>query len=278
MAERITGERGGGSGRTPANCWRARQLVQDVAFGQTDRDNLRLREFADLLRERPVPAGGTRRGGARPAAAALMDARPDRSASTTYDRALRVTVDPVRARFGAWYEMFPRSCTPDPARSGTFREAEARLPDIAAMGFDVAVSAADPSDRPHASQGPQQLADAPSPATPAARGRSAPTPAGTPRSSPASAPSTTSTASSRPRARLGLDVALDIAFQASPDHPWVREHPEWFKHRPDGTIKYAENPPKKYQDIYPLDFESADWQSLWARAARRLPVLDRRTA
>ncbi len=62
---------------------------------------------------------------------------------------------------------------------------------------------------------------------------------------------------------LGLQVALDIAFQASPDHPWVREHPEWFKHRPDGSIKYAENPPKKYQDIYPLDFESRDWLGLW---------------
>jgi starch synthase (maltosyl-transferring) len=63
--------------------------------------------------------------------------------------------------------------------------------------------------------------------------------------------------------RLGLDVALDIAFQASPDHPWVREHPEWFKRRPDGSIRYAENPPKKYQDIYPLDFENAHWASLW---------------
>src|SRR5947199_1584836 len=61
----------------------------------------------------------------------------------------------------------------------------------------------------------------------------------------------------------GIDIALDVAFQCSPDHPYVREHPEWFRHRPDGTIKYAENPPKKYQDIYPLDFECADWQNLW---------------
>jgi starch synthase (maltosyl-transferring) len=63
--------------------------------------------------------------------------------------------------------------------------------------------------------------------------------------------------------RLGLEVALDIAFQTSPDHPWVREHPEWFRHRPDGSIKYAENPPKKYQDIYPLNFQSAEWERLW---------------
>ena len=79
-------------------------------------------------------------------------------------------------------------------------------------------------------------------------------------------------------ARHGLEIALDIAFQCSPDHPYVREHPEWFRHRPDGTIKYAENPPKKYQDIYPIDFESSDWQALWEELQRRLPVLDRATA
>ena len=74
---------------------------------------------------------------------------------------------------------------------------------------------------------------------------------------------------------LGIELALDIAFQCSPDHPWVREHPEWFRHRPDGTIQYAENPPKKYQDIYPLDFECDDWRALWDAAARRLRLLDR---
>ena len=75
--------------------------------------------------------------------------------------------------------------------------------------------------------------------------------------------------------RHGLEIALDLAFQASPDHPWVREHPEWFRHRPDGTIKYAENPPKKYQDIYPFDFESDDWQALWHELKQRHRVLDR---
>ena len=75
--------------------------------------------------------------------------------------------------------------------------------------------------------------------------------------------STISTRSAARRERLGLEVALDLAWQCSPDHPWVREHPEWFRHRPDGTIKYAENPPKKYQDIYPFDFECEDWRALW---------------
>ena len=104
----------------------------------------------------------------------------------------------------------------------------------------------------------------PAPTTPAAPGRSARPKGGTRRSTPNSARSTTSTAwSPRPRA-LGIEIALDIAFQCSPDHPYVREHPQWFRHRPDGTIKYAENPPKKYQDIYPIDFECGDWKNLYA--------------
>ena len=85
-------------------------------------------------------------------------------------------------------------------------------------------------------------------------------------------------ASTARRERLGLEIALDLAWQCSPDHPWVREHPEWFRHRPDGTIKYAENPPKKYQDIYPIDFECDDWRGALAGAARRHPLLDRRAA
>ena len=85
---------------------------------------------------------------------------------------------------------------------------------------------------------------------------------------PSSARSTTSTASWRGRATLGLEVALDLAIQCSPDHPWVREHPEWFFHRPDGTIKYAENPPKKYQDIYPVNFYGEDPRPLWQELRR----------
>ena len=84
----------------------------------------------------------------------------------------------------------------------------------------------------------------------------------------------TSTGSSRPARRHGLEIALDLAYQASPDHPYVKEHPEWFRRRPDGTIKYAENPPKKYQDIYPINFESDDWQALWTRTEKRHRVLD----
>jgi starch synthase (maltosyl-transferring) len=190
------------------------------------------------------------------------DSAPDRSASTTYDRVLRVTVDPVRARFSAWYEMFPRSCTSDPRRSGTFREAETRLPDIAAMGFDVLyLPPVHPIGRTHRKGRNNSLTSGPDdPGSPWAIGAEA---GGHLAIEPGLGTLQDFDRFVETAARLGLDVALDIAFQASPDHPWVAEHPEWFKHGPDGSIKYAENPPKKYQDIYPFDFESRDSRGLW---------------
>ena len=129
-------------------------------------------------------------------------------------------------------------------------------------GLRRRLSAADPSDRPHAPQGPEQLADAGAgrsrqPVGDRLRG-------GRPHGDRARARHARRFRSlRRPPRTLGLEVALDIAFQSSPDHPWVHEHPEWFQHRPDGSIKYAENPPKKYQDIYPLDFWCGDWRALW---------------
>jgi starch synthase (maltosyl-transferring) len=224
-------------------------------------DDDRLLELADILRsDRPQ---AERVGVARdPRLRAVMDARPDRSASTTYDRELRVTVDPVRARFSAWYEMFPRSCTPDPSRSGTFREAEARLPEIAAMGFDVVyLPPVHPIGRTHRKGRNNSLTPAPGePGSPWAIGSAD---GGHMAVEPGLGTIDDFDRFVRTAERLGLQVALDIAFQASPDHPWVREHPQWFKHRPDGSIRYAENPPKKYQDIYPLDFEGGERSSLW---------------
>ena len=224
-------------------------------------DSLRLLEVADILRsDRPqVSRVWTARD---PSLRALMDARPDRRASTTYERTLTCVVDSVRARFGAWYEMFPRSVTSDPTRSGTFREAEARLADIAAMGFDVVyLPPVHPIGETHRKGRNNTLTASPGdPGSPWAIGSAA---GGHTAIEPALGTLDDFDRFVRMANRLGLDVALDIAFQASPDHPWVREHPGWFRHRPDGSIKYAENPPKKYQDIYPIDFESAEWESLW---------------
>ena len=127
--------------------------------------------------------------------------------------------------------------------------------------------AADPPDRPRVPQGPRQRDRRPGPTTPAARGRSAAPEGGHTAVHPELGTVDDVRDARRPRrASNGIEVALDLAFQCSPDHPWVTEHPEWFRHRPDGTIQYAENPPKKYQDIYPLDFET---RRLARRCGRR---------
>jgi starch synthase (maltosyl-transferring) len=192
----------------------------------------------------------------------LASPEADRAAATRYGRILRIVVERERARYGAWYEMFPRSAGTDPSRSATFDEATAHLPYIAAMRFDVLyLPPIHPIGRSFRKGRNNSLAAAPDdPGSPwaigAADGGHTAVEAGL------------GTLADFDRfvaaaARHQLEVALDIAFQASPDHPYVEAHPEWFRHRADGTIKYAENPPKKYQDIYPFDFESAGWRALW---------------
>ena len=196
-----------------------------------------------------------------------MAATPDRQTATRLDLVLGVLVERERARFGAWYEMFPRSAGHDPHRSATFDEAAARLPYIAAMGFDVLyLPPIHPIGRSFR-KGPQQHADA------GARDPGSPWAIGSDEGGHTAIEPGLGTLDDFDRfveaaREHGLEIALDIAFQASPDHPYVKEHPEWFRHRPDGTIKYAENPPKKYQDIYPFNFESEDWQALWQELKR----------
>ncbi len=177
-------------------------------------------------------------------------------------RRLKLTVERERARFSAWYEFFPRSAGTDPDRGATLAEAAARLPDIASLGFDVVYL---PPVHPigHTERkGPNNtLNAAPSdPGSPWAIGSEA---GGHTAVHPELGTLDDFDQFVAAAADHGLEVALDLALQCSPDHPWVTEHPEWFKHRPDGSIRYAENPPKQYQDIYPLDFETADWAALW---------------
>jgi starch synthase (maltosyl-transferring) len=181
---------------------------------------------------------------------------------TRYPRLLRVIVERERARFGAWYELFPRSAGTDPSRSATFAEAAARLPGVAAMGFDVLYL---PPIHPigtsfRKGRNNTLTAEPGDPGSPWAIGSAQ---GGHTAVEPGLGTLEDFDRFVAAAATHKLEIALDIAFQASPDHPYVTEHPEWFRHRPDGTIKYAENPPKKYQDIYPFDFGSADWQALW---------------
>ncbi len=193
---------------------------------------------------------------------ALVSQYPELTLATKYDRDLTVWVDRERARYSTWYELFPRSASPDPARHGTLLDVVERLPEIAAMGFDVLYM---PPIHPIGvayRKGPNnsvtaEPGDLGSPwAIGAAEGghKSILPELGTMADFKKLVTAAT---------KSNMELALDIAFQCSPDHPWVKEHPDWFIIRPDGSIQYAENPPKKYQDIYPLNFESPDWRGLW---------------
>jgi starch synthase (maltosyl-transferring) len=197
----------------------------------------------------------------------VMRRARSRRGNATYDRELEVIVDRPAARFAAWYEMFPRSAGTEAGRSATLGEAGDRLPSIAAMGFDVVyLTPIHPIGRAFRKGRNNTLEALPDdPGVPYAIGSEE---GGHDAIEPGLGTLEDFDAFVGRAESLGMEVALDIAFQASPDHPWAKEHPEWFTIRPDGTIRYAENPPKKYQDIYPLNFDSADWQGLWLELRR----------
>ena len=197
-----------------------------------------------------------------PLMARALQRYADRSVVTRLDRTFEVWAEPERARFGAWYELFPRSCGSDGRRHGTFKDLEAQLPRIAEMGFDVVYL---PPIHPigtsfRKGRNNRTESEAGDPGSPWAIGNTEGGHKAIHRELGTLEDFRHLVAAAH---RHGLQIALDIAFQCAPEHPYVREHPEWFKKRADGTIQYAENPPKKYQDIYPFDFESDAWESLW---------------
>ena len=211
-------------------------------------------------------AEALKRIGSDPARAAIAQRYPDLRHAFTHAPVLTATVERERARFSAWYEFFPRSASDDAARHGTFADCEAWLPYVQRMGFDVVYfPPIHPIGRSRR-KGRNNTLD--------------------PRPDDVGSPWAIGAAEGGHDAILGelgtledfrrlvqrakamgIDIALDIAFQCAPDHPWVTEHPEWFRKRADGSIQYAENPPKKYQDIYPFDFETPQWRELWVGLA-----------
>jgi starch synthase (maltosyl-transferring) len=220
------------------------------------------------LRDRAAEIGGASDPSRRAQVAladdlqAAMQRHPDRSRSTTYSRTPRVDAERERARIGAWYEMFPRSAAAEPGRHGTFADCALRLPYVADMGFDVVYL---PPIHPIGStyrKGPNNAPKA-APGDPGSPWGIGAKEGGHAAIHPELGTLADFDALVNRAKSLGLEIALDVAFQCSPDHPWVREHPDWFRHRPDGTIQYAENPPKKYQDIYPIHFETPSWRELW---------------
>jgi starch synthase (maltosyl-transferring) len=198
---------------------------------------------------------------ARPAAVALMRRTVDRSASTQAGP-FPLWVDRELGVFSAWYEFFPRSEGGVGHGPGNLRTARARLPGIAAMGFDIVyLPPVHPIGVTHRKGANNNLVTGPDdPGSPWAIGGAA---GGHTAVHPDLGTIEDFDGFVAAAREEGLEVALDYALQCSPDHPWVREHPQWFSHRPDGSIRYAENPPKRYQDIYPIDFDTEDHVALW---------------
>ena len=197
-----------------------------------------------------------------PETRAVMARCPDRSNATEYAPLLEVTVDRVAARFAAWYEMFPRSQGTEPGRSATFGDCARRLPEIREMGFDVVyLVPIHPIGRAHRKGPNNTLGAGPDdPGSPYAIGSEE---GGHTAVHPELGTLEDFRSFVAAAERHGMEVALDFAIQCSPDHPWIRKHPEWFQRRPDGTIRYAENPPKKYQDIVNVNFYGPHREALW---------------
>jgi starch synthase (maltosyl-transferring) len=193
---------------------------------------------------------------------ALMWRNAERKFTTRYRTELLIEVDRPKAAFSTWYELFPRSTASEEGRHGTFQDVEKQLPRVARMGFDILYM---PPIHPigetfRKGKNNKVKAEPGDVGSPWAIG-------GREGGHKATHPDLGTIADFEhlvARAQeFGIEVAMDIAFQAAPDHPYVKEHPNWFLMRPDGTIQYAENPPKKYQDIYPFHFESEEWEELW---------------
>lgn len=192
----------------------------------------------------------------------LMHKYSRRGRVREYNKILSVMVESERALYGAWYELFPRSVTNKKEKHGTFKDVIAHLPYVEDMGFDVIYLPPIHPIGTAARKGPNNTL------TPGPNDVGSPWAIGAKEGGHKAIHPELGTLADfheliNAAAVRGIDIALDIAFQCSPDHPYVSEHPEWFYRRPDGSIRCAENPPKRYEDIYPIDFECDDWEALW---------------
>ena len=194
--------------------------------------------------------------------ALLMERYPDKAYASVYDKVLGLTVEQKKAGCSAWYELFPRSWGSEPGRHGTFNDCRRQLPLIAGMGFDVLYL---PPIHPigYTKRKGKNNALVAAPGEPGSCWAIGNKDGGHKAVHPELGTLEDFTEFVAEAGKHGISVALDIAFQCSPDHPYVQEHPQWFTWRPDGTVQFAENPPKRYEDILPINFESADWQNLW---------------
>jgi starch synthase (maltosyl-transferring) len=240
----------------------AAQLITEASKRAPKLERRNVREWVSTLRSIQVTEQPKIELALSQEVSGFMDKYADRRLAATYSKELVVVADRERARFSAWYEMFPRSCAMQPGSHGTFKDCEARLPYLAAMDFDVVyLPPIHPIGYTHRKgRGNNPVANPDDPGTPWAIGSQD---GGHKSIHPRLGTMEDFQRFVAKAHQYGIEVALDIAFQCSPDHPYVKEHPEWFRWRPDNTVQYAENPPKKYEDIYPFDFETDNWRELW---------------
>ena len=239
------------------------QLIEESAKWASGRSaKQHLLRWASDLRSDSLTLNEKTQTALKPEVTDLVCKHADRRFAITYGRELTVMVDTEKARFGTWYELFPRSCSSEQGKHGTFKDCEAHIPRIAAMGFDVLYfPPIHPIGETHRKgKNNTAVAQTGDPGSPWAIGSKE-------GGHKAVHPQLGKLEDFRnlilSAKKHNIEVALDIAFNCTPDHPYVKEHPEWFRYRPDGSVQYAENPPKKYEDIYPFNFETDAWIELW---------------
>ena len=241
------------------------ELLAQAAERAEDRDRAKLESWANVLKDKTDQEQAILLA-MSPDVTELVERYPDRRFCSQYPRELKVEINRRRALFSAWYELFPRSCGPG-RQHGTFADCEQLLPDIAGLGFDVLyLPPIHPIGTAHRKgKNNSPTCESGDPGSPWAIGA----PDGGHKAVHPELGTLDDFRRFTVQAREhGLEVALDLAFQCSPDHPYVKEHPEWFRWRPDGTVQYAENPPKKYEDVLPLNFETDQWWELWQELKR----------
>jgi starch synthase (maltosyl-transferring) len=236
-------------------------LLRQAAGRAAGEERGRLERLAERLESKPQQEGIVAEALAEHTAE-LARSHRDRSLAVRYERELEVQVERRKAGFSAWYEFFPRSASPQEGRYGSLADAERLLPDISAMGFDVVYL---PPIHPigHTGRKGRNNAMRASPGDPGSPWAIGSEEGGHKAVDPQLGTLEDLRSFAIRCRENGLELALDIALQCSPDHPYVKEHPEWFRWRPDGTVQFAENPPKKYEDILPINFETQAWQELW---------------
>lgn len=237
------------------------QYIQDTLQRASGDDKNNLLQYIDFLkneenRQKAIPIALSEELGK------LINKYPDKRFATNYGKDLTIVVDRKKALFSTWYERFPRSCSPEAGRHGTFKDCEAILPEIARMGFDVFyLPPIHPIGKTNRKGRNNSVVVNPDDV-------GSPWALGSKEGGHKSVHPQLGTMEDFERLinkakDYDVEIAMDLAFQCSPDHPYVKEHPEWFRWRPDGLIQYAENPPKKYEDVLPLNFETEQWRQLW---------------